>query len=311
MGTLRAVVAFAALAALVSCELLVNTNGLSETDASAPIDGSHADGRVSDGGSSEGSMPGDSSDRKTTDAIARDAPSGDAPCPGEAGPKMVRVGSYCIDSTEVTGADYAAFVATDAGGSFAPPACAWKQGDYQNPGGIINGADGPAGDVDWCDAYVYCKWAGKRLCGAIGGGSVPFAEYADAVVDQWFAACGGTKHLAYPYGNAFDEDKCNGLLADGGYPGGASTYTIVAVTDNPGCVGGYPGIYDMSGNAAEWEDSCDESGGGDAAAQPCHYRGGSAHSDSTQLACAYPFSFGNPQPRRYQTDDLGFRCCAP
>jgi sulfatase modifying factor 1 len=315
MALRRRTLAVAALVSgtlVLSCELLVDTKHLdSQTGATTVTDGgTDADGTIStDVGSPdshasvdvgvdgpaipESSVLGDSS-----------VGSDDGPCREAAGPVMVRAGSYCIDSTEVTGADYAAFLGTDAGGGLEPPQCAWKHGSYDN-GGMVNGDAGPAGNVDWCDAYVYCLWAGKRLCGAIGGGSAPYGAFADASVNQWFAACGGSLGHAYPYGATFEPAACNGD------PDGSSDYTVFPVATFPGCVGGYPGLFDMSGNAAEWEDSCDESGGGDASAQPCHYRGGSAHSDPSELSCANPMGFGMPYARSSKTDDLGFRCCSP
>jgi formylglycine-generating enzyme len=309
MGTLRAILALGAIAVLASCELLINTNGLDDGggpgDGGSQSDARPTDGPASDGTTRDGGAGDSSSDHKSGDATG-DGPLGDGSCPGEAGPTMVRVGSYCIDGTEVTTGDYAAFVAADAGGSYQPPQCSWKKGNYANAtySTCDAGPTCPAGNVDWCDAYVYCKWAGKRLCGAIGSGSAPYEAFADAAVDEWYAACSGPLHHVYPYGNSFDGGLCNGN------PAVVGDYAQLPVTGNPGCVGGYAGIYDMSGNAAEWEDSCDESGGGDAAADNCRYRGGSANSSVANLECATPYSFGAPQIRSFHTDDLGFRCCA-
>ena len=300
--------------AAASCELVIDTSHLdSQTDAS--VDGSRGDATIPREG-------GDRSARDVAHGDGRadagsdtgsDGPQADARCPGKAGPKMVRVGAYCIDSTEVTGADYAAFVKADAGTSLEPPQCAWKNGSYDNGGSwsLVNGDAGPAGNVDWCDAYVYCRWAGKRLCGDVGGGAVPYGAFADPAHDQWFAACEGPGATRYPYGSTFNAGACNGRLADGGYPEGATTYTIEPVRSRSTCQGGYPGIFDMSGNAAEWEDCCDESMGGDAAAQTCLYRGGSANSDSMELSCPSGMSFGTAYRRDQWTDDLGFRCCSP
>jgi formylglycine-generating enzyme required for sulfatase activity len=319
MRGLRAILALGAFGgAIASCELAIDTSHLdSETDASVP---------PGDGSRSDATMPREGGDRGAKDVANRDGPSdvrseapSDAPavdalCPGEAGPAMVRVGAYCIDSTEVTGADYLLFVDADAGASLEPPQCSWKKGRYDNGGSwtiATNGPNGPAGYVDWCDAYVYCKWAGKRLCGNIGGGSVPYGAYADPKRDQWFAACEGRDATNYPYGNTFDPTACNGLLTDGSYPDGATMYTVEPVKSRITCQGGYPGIFDMSGNAAEWEDCCDESEGGDASAQPCRYRGGSANSDKAELECTSGMSFGSVYRRSSGTDDLGFRCCSP
>ena len=44
--------------------------------------------------------------------------------------------------------------------------------------------------------------------------------------------------------------------------------TLVPVASLPGCQGGYPGVFDMSGNVEEVEDSCDDAG-------TCYSRGGS------------------------------------
>jgi formylglycine-generating enzyme required for sulfatase activity len=120
------------------------------------------------------------------------------------------LGGFCIDATKITNAQYNAFltaVAMDP--TFQQPAkCAWNMSLM--PAGMMNAPDFPVVNVDWCDAHAYCAWAGKRLCGRIGGGANPFAAFADASSSQWYAACsaGGTK--AFPYGAAYDPLACNG-----------------------------------------------------------------------------------------------------
>jgi formylglycine-generating enzyme required for sulfatase activity len=69
------------------------------------------------------------------------------------------------------------------------------------------------------------------------------------------------------------------------------------------CEGGYPGIFDMSGNIWEWEGSCSGSAPNDA----CLMRGGSYFENSeTDLGCP-----SNVNPTRDTTAlTIGFRCCA-
>jgi sulfatase modifying factor 1 len=301
-------VMFSALA--FGCELFVNTNDIdTATDAGADH-GATTDGPAD--GPTDGTTDG------PTDTMSESLPA-DAACPGEAGPSMIRVGGYCIDSTEVTNADFEAFLSYESanpGVIKSPLECAWKGGSNDHDGGWqpATGATGPTdpvGNVDWCDAYMYCSFAGKRLCGQIGGGSTPYLSFTDLTVDQWYAACTGQDASAYPYSNTFDEKACNGLLEDGGYPDGASTYQVEPVENRQTCQGAYAGVYDLSGNVAEWEDCCDLTEGDAAANQPCRSRGGSAHSDLTTLRCDGPSLGGQPYTRSYSTDDLGFRCCSP
>jgi formylglycine-generating enzyme required for sulfatase activity len=215
------------------------------------------------------------------DAGASDAPS--VPCP-EAGAIRVGTGvtSFCIDATEVTDEQYLAFLAADRNKGMGKllPQCQWNF--LVQPGAPPAADSLPVVNVNWCDAYAYCAWAGKHLCGT------PRSE--------WTAACSheGDGAHAYPYGNAFDPTACNvGKVTIGGLAPAAS---------NPRCVGGYPGLFDMAGNAAEWEDACDDDGG---AAQdtPCNVRGGAW--DEEPRPCAYVGQL----TRQTRVTNVGFRCC--
>ena len=67
------------------------------------------------------------------------------------------------------------------------------------------------------------------------------------------------------------------------------------------CVGGYAGIYDMSGNVAEWEDACTST----ETNSNCARRGGSFVALGNELACTAALA----APRMSTNDHLGFRCC--
>jgi len=53
---------------------------------------------------------------------------------------------------------------------------------------------------------------------------------------------GGTRD--YPYGDEYEPDACNG---------GTSTGLLVPTGQLSSCEGGLPGLFDMVGNAWEWE----------------------------------------------------------
>jgi sulfatase modifying factor 1 len=237
-----------------------------------------------------------------------DAPKPDASeCPHD----MVLVPApspFCIDATEVTQRAYASFlVSGDAGAQV--PACAWNT-DLQasttcKPFTFNPLSDYPMVCIDWCDAYAYCASVGRRLCGAVGGGGLDAAaDLANTQSDQWFSACshGGDGKHAYPYGNDYDGSACNTRDIEAG--------TLLDAGSRRGCAGGYDGIYDMSGNAGEWEDDCRPTSDPDAAADNCNIRGGSYMHGSDYfsflLACngVYPFA-----TRVTTSIDIGFRCC--
>jgi formylglycine-generating enzyme required for sulfatase activity len=295
----------AAPVALVACDALlaVQEGHLRMADAEAD-DGGQADGTtsgdvaladVAGGGADQGS--GDAGDGASADADANVKP----PCPGTSGPAPLRVTlagiDFCIDSTEVTADDYAAFLAAKAGDTSGQPQYCAFNGTYtpttwpQTPGGAAVFA------VDECDALAYCAWAGKRLCGAIGGGTLLYTATDDPTSSQWFFACSHHDDglHAYPYGNAFDLTACNGDQ-DAGH--------VAPVASYPLCIGGFPGLYDMSGNVNEWEDSCDHFEGG---MDYCHLRGGSYLQDPVHLECVD----GYVGYRANTYADVGFRCCSP
>ncbi|NUQ74441.1 MAG: SUMF1/EgtB/PvdO family nonheme iron enzyme [Polyangiaceae bacterium] len=201
--------------------------------------------------------------------------------------------AYCIDSTEVTRAQYSAFLDTgpelnqpapcDANDSFVPTV-KWPPLPPQK--------DLPVVGVDFCDAAAFCAWAGKRLCGAVGGGTIDTAGADDPSKGQWINACGDGGAQKYPYGNEYDSGACNGFDYGAGKP--------VKVQNAGGCEGGIPGIFDMSGNVREWEDACTGS--------DCRVRGGSFDSSGAadgELPCGGQMVLG-----RLESDEFtGFRCC--
>jgi sulfatase modifying factor 1 len=235
-------------------------------------------------------------------------------CPAAAGPAMVRadLGSapFCIDSSEVTNAHYAAFLAATGNGSQTsgqPTACSWNStylpGTDGSPWPYAAGkGNRPVVNVDWCDARAYCKWAGKRLCGKIGGGSLTgWMAAVDPPTSQWANACTRSWQRVYPYGDTFKSSSCNVNA-----PNENAQY-IADVKSYSQCEGGYTGLFDMSGNVEEWVDACDKNtGSGDG----CASAGASTWLDGltpAEITCADSLY---PTPRSTKWVMLGFRCCA-
>ena len=145
-------------------------------------------------------------------------------------------GSYCVDATEVTKRMYEQFLAASPSAANQPAGCEWNS-TYGPPGPGPGGPDLPATYVDWCDAHAYCAWAGKRLCGAIEGGSLPFDEAAQSNQSQWYMACSRGGELDFPYGDYSDSTACRV----------GSIISQEPVAFRPCCEGGYGGISIWSG----------------------------------------------------------------
>ena len=209
---------------------------------------------------------------------------------------------YSIDATEVTEGQYDAWLSTNPEAPASTDrSCGWKK-SYARQSTSYTGADAehqPVVNVDWCDAYAYCEGVGKRLCGAIAGGPVAYSVgYADASISQWYRACtsGGT-HI-FPYGNTYQSSYCDGNA-------GSNPQQTTAVGSLGQCVtsaAGYAGVYDLSGNVSEWEDSCNP--GGQLAF--CRLRGGSFYNDPDGLTCGSD----NYDNRNGVSANVGFRCCS-
>lgn len=216
-----------------------------------------------------------------------------APCP-EGGASMRRIGAYCIDSTETTNADYAAFLDRTDGGASAPVNAACGEDRDRVPGDSWPVAPEwqklPVVGVSFCDAWSYCKANGKRLCGRrgiYGGASLASSETSNAEQSEWYRACSKAATRRFPYGDEAAAGEC------------ATQNTLRLVGEK--CEGGYAGIFDMVGNAKEWIDACDSQFNG---VELCTLQGGDPIQDLADCKTVQVLG------RHAKSPLAGIRCCA-
>jgi formylglycine-generating enzyme required for sulfatase activity len=197
--------------------------------------------------------------------------------------RTVTLDDFWIDRTEVTNAQFAAFL-NDRGNLWEGEAtwlelndarCPIKlsEGEFQPKSGY---ADHPVAEVTWYGASAYCQWVGARL---------PTEE-------EWEKAARGTDGREYPWGN-WKAGQCNTQEAGVGRttpvgqysPGGDSPY---------GCA-------DMAGNVWEWTSSLWK-------ITRRVSRGGSWAKDRSEARCA---ASDWDYPSYSITDYGGFRCVSP
>lgn len=269
--------------------------------ASAGTPGADADGAGGAGGAGGGAPPdvadgGEPSTGPCKNGTCTECPEG-----------MRRVYSneayfYCIDVGEVTNEDYLAFSERYTPASvIASSACANNTSlvpDTECSSALtdVPSRKLPVVCVDYCDAEAYCTMKGKRLCGRVGGTMNDPGDNVNAAASEWFAACTGPSMTVYPYGDAASANKCN---SSGYAPADMGPRDLATLSE---CQGGFAGLYNMSGNVAEWEWSCSSS----AANAPCSTRGGSFKDGPYEVRCSGSIS----RSRREASEEVGFRCCA-
>jgi sulfatase modifying factor 1 len=133
--------------------------------------------------------------------------------------RKVHLDGFYISRYPVTNAEFHAFVETTG---YMPPQH-WQDRIYP-----AWEADNPVVYVNWHDATAYCRWVGGRL----------------PTEAEWEKAARGTDKRHYPWGNAFDPDKCNSR---------ESARKAACAVGNFSPAGDSPyGVGDMAGNVWEW-----------------------------------------------------------
>ena len=230
-------------------------------------------------------------------------------------------GSYCIDATEVTRGQYKKFLdealldvslqgpeckglLSNNQPNFPPsqeydPNSAQETFEYSPP-------DAPMVWVSVCTARAYCSWAGKRLCGKIGGGGIKGddsnpniayseEEIANAAVSQWYNACSQRGTSEYATGT-YPEPDCAALANSS--PPDSDSRTVGSVQGCRGNVPPFDRVFDLAGGVDELEDFCGRGG--------CVIRGGGNAVGEKKNRCDGYITSG--QTIGFAT--VGFRCCA-
>ena len=192
----------------------------------------------------------------------------------------VFISAFYIDKYEVTNAQYKKFM--DVTGHKAPNY--WDDERYNQPNQPVVG-------VAFNDALAYAQWAEKRL----------------PTEAEWEKAAHGTDGRKYPWGNEWDNSKCNSDTSDDGYEYSAPVGSF------PADVSPY-GIQDCAGNVLEWcadwydneyySRSPKKNPDGPDSGRYRVLRGGSFHYFPYNWHCAFRYA-GMPTDTNH---DIGFRC---
>jgi sulfatase modifying factor 1 len=287
---------------LVSCAATLVPLGCGGEVSSSDVGDSEPppDSGIVDEGVPDAALDSAAEDQNSSDALPDVVPDSAGcatvtACPSGRGPSMVIVpclsgGSYCIDSTEVSRAQYSAFLADAFPLTGQPSSCAANTTYEPDPvceaqPEVTHEGNHPQVCIDWCDAESFCRWAGKRLCAGV------WLE-EDPQTNEWYNACSAGGVNTYCFGSTWDPDACNG--EDQGLG------TTAPVGSLPSCQGGFLGLFDMSGNVSEWLNICSETN-----PPECAYGGGSFVSWEEYMVCVA----GTSRPVMHVGSSVGFRCC--
>jgi len=217
-------------------------------------------------------------------------------------PRSDGAGDFGIDRTEVTRAQYAAWVAMQPPTHDQPLACLSNTIEVPDPNSSCmeeyivfhgwNEEQHPQVCVEWCDAWMYCWSVGKKLCGHQDGGpEMPLIDLGNS----WYDACssGGLHKLTY--GDAFLEDPCNANVLN---TWNAQDAVVASFPECHSPESEYQGVFDLSGNVGEWVNAV-----GATNHEAYVFRDGDSRS---AVSCdqAHGVHLGKAQP------GVGFRCCS-
>lgn len=211
--------------------------------------------------------------------------------------------TFFIDRHPATNADFAAFVNSDGYrnreywttmGWQEKEKNGWTQPAYWEDKEEIKPAQ-PVVGVSWYEAVAFCNWRAART-------GLPYRLPTEA---EWEKASRGTDGHQYPWGDEWDELRCNTREGGPGRVTEVGAYSPIG--DSP------YGIADMAGNVWEWCNSAygeypyeDHDGREDLEADAARtVRGGSYAFHSNVARC----SFRDKEPSIVRLEDTGFRCC--
>jgi formylglycine-generating enzyme required for sulfatase activity len=134
---------------------------------------------------------------------------------------------YWIGRSAVTNAQFAEFI------EWTHYAFEWTVDWKKN-------LDAPVVNISWADIQVYLTWLNKHFRRKLPKGSI----YRLPTEAEWEKAARGTDGRQWPWGNEFDEEKCNSGESFGNFVEPIDLYSPSG--DSP------YGVSGMSGNAWEW-----------------------------------------------------------
>jgi formylglycine-generating enzyme required for sulfatase activity len=148
----------------------------------------------------------------------------------------------------------------------------------------------PWTDASYSEAKTACENSGRRLCTA--------AEMQEA--------CVGVAQSAFPYGNSYDGQKCDGLDYTGSTTAPVKTGSLLGCVSQQTAASTTDGVFDLSGNVNEWTSTVVGNTGAPANLPIQALQGGSFLSPANGLTCGFSLD-------RISTNavlpSLGFRCC--
>ena len=152
------------------------------------------------------------------------------------------VDAYRMSKYPVTNAQYGIFGSDSDGFSnpewwaYSAEAQAWHQNNPITKAPYTAGENHPCDMVCWYDAVAFCRWLSARLGYRV---ELPTEQ-------QWQRAAQGDDRRIFPWGNDYDDERCNGGRNRFQLPAGTTDVQSFPAGASPF------GVMDMVGNVQQW-----------------------------------------------------------